>query len=470
MNLRSLVHRATAPKSRRSFDAASSGRGWGQQRPFGGTSAETLAAFSPIRARARAAHANNPHARAAVEAWVSALVGTGARATPTHPDPVRREAIALAIEIWTGEADADGRSDWYGLQANIARAMVIDGEALVLLIDTPDGLRLRQIPSELLDESETRSFSDGRQTVGGVEFNAAGQRVAYWIRPEAPTSPFSTGAAAVRVDAANVLHVFKPLGAGQVRGVSWLAPVLLKLSEIDQLSDALLVGLKTSAMFAGFLKDTTGATSEFPFDGDRAGSIMTDGLEPGTLKVLPSGYDISFATPAQAQQSPDFLSAELRAVAVGMGVPAHLVSGDLRQANYSSLRADMVAFRQRVSQIQYGTLAPQLLRPVHARAVRSLVLTGTLNAPAFETRPSEWTGAEWIFAAPPGVDPKKDAEALRELMDAGLMSRREAVAERGWNVEALDAEIAADRAREAALGLTFGTNPQSKEPGNAGNA
>lgn len=462
MGLRELLHSATAPK-RRAFDAASPARGWGQQRPFGPVVSETLAASGPIRSRARAAYVNNPHARAAAEAWVSALVGTGARATPTHRDPDQRDNIAAAVETWSGEADADGRTDWYGQQADIARAMVVDGEALLLLIDTPRGLRLRQVPAEFLDESETWDFGNGRQTVGGVEFNAAGDRVAYWIRPESPTSPFATGAAAVRIDAANVLHIFRPLGAGQVRGVSWLAPILLKLNEIDQLSDALLVGFKTAAMFAGVLSNENDMSGDQPFDGQRTGSIMNDGIEPGTIKILPGGYKLDMTTPPQAQQAPEFLSAELRAVAAGMGVPAHLVSGDLRQANYSSLRADLVSFRQRVEQIQYGVLAPQLLRAVHSRAVQSLVLSGALNAPGFETRPADWTGAEFIMPAQPWVDPKKDAEALRELMDAGLMSRREAVAERGWSVEALDREIAADRAREAKLGLSFGAKPTPKE-------
>ncbi len=45
---------------------------------------------------------------------------------------------------------------------------------------------------------------------------------------------------------------------------------------------------------------------------------------------------------------------------------------------------------------------------------------------------------------------------------AGLTSRAKAVAERGWSVADLDREIAADRAREAALGLAFGP-PADKE-------
>jgi capsid protein len=66
---------------------------------------------------------------------------------------------------------------------------------------------------------------------------------------------------------------------------------------------------------------------------------------------------------------------------------------------------------------------------------------------------------EWHFPAMPWVDPLKDAEATALLIDRGLLSRRMAVASLGYSVEALDAEIAADRAREKALGLAFPTQP-----------
>ncbi|MFD1703361.1 hypothetical protein ACFSCV_10135 [Methylopila henanensis] len=54
------------------------------------------------------------------------------------------------------------------------------------------------------------------------------------------------------------------------------------------------------------------------------------------------------------------------------------------------------------------------------------------------------------------MDPQKAIEADVAEINAGLASRRQKVAERGWSVEELDAEIAADREREAALGLSFG--------------
>lgn len=67
------------------------------------------------------------------------------------------------------------------------------------------------------------------------------------------------------------------------------------------------------------------------------------------------------------------------------------------------------------------------------------------------------------------VDPLKDTEATVAEIEAGLTSRAKAVAERGWNIETLDAEISADRAREAGLGLNFGAaaTPSKDAPANA---
>ena len=61
------------------------------------------------------------------------------------------------------------------------------------------------------------------------------------------------------------------------------------------------------------------------------------------------------------------------------------------------------------------------------------------------------------------MDPLKDARAEIEQIEAGLKSRTQALAERGYDAEQVDAgdrrsasgQIAADRAREQTLGLVF---------------
>jgi capsid protein len=49
----------------------------------------------------------------------------------------------------------------------------------------------------------------------------------------------------------------------------------------------------------------------------------------------------------------------------------------------------------------------------------------------------------------------KDASAEILQIEAGLKSRTQAMAERGYDAEQVDREIAAERKREAALGLDF---------------
>jgi len=414
--------------------------------------------------------ANNPWAANGVQVLTTALVGAGITPASVHPTPAVRKLLGNTFAAWSDRADADGVTDFGGLQSAATAAMIGDGEAFFHVIVTPDGLRLRLFPAEMVDASHTVELGNGRRIVAGIEFDAAGNRVAYHVSPVRPTDTYTNYAPPVRVRASDIIHLFRPLGAGQVRGISWLAPVLLRLSELDQLEDALLVGAKVAAMHAGFLVDQNGAaTGENPYsDGQQSGSILESGLEPGTLKFLPPGWDVKFSTPQQAAESIGFAQLQLRAVAAGLGVPEHLLTGDLRGANYSSLRAGLVAFRQRLEQIQYHILIPQLLRPVWERVLTLEVLRGSLDAPDFEWRMADYLAAEWYPPAQPWVDPLKDIQAEALAVQNGFRSRRQVVAAQGYGVEDLDAEIAADNRRAAELGLTFSNpapdTPEKEEP------
>ena len=455
--LRSRIARAIVPPPQqvRRFDAASFAPRWSGTPHFGATGPEVLAATGPVRSRARYFTANSPWAASGLEALATALVGAGIVPASTHADAATRKLIGATFTRWATQADADGLTDFFGLQAAAVRALIADGEAFLQIITAPDGIRLRQIPAEMVDAGLTTELGNGRRIVAGIEFDAAGRRVAYHVSPTRPTDTFSNYAPPIRVPAEDIIHLFRPIGAGQTRGISWFAPVLLRLSELDQLEDALLVGAKVAAMHAGFLVDQNG-TGQSPYEGDQVGSVLESGLEPGTLKFLPAGFDIRFSTPQQAQQSIEFAQLQLRAVAAGLSVPEHLLTGDLRGANYSSLRAGLVAFRQRVEAIQFQTLVPQLLRPVWERVVTFAVLSGSLDIDLDDA-----LAVEFYPPAQPWVDPLKDAEAEALLVEKGFKSRRQVVAAQGYNVEDLDAEIAADRQRETGLGLSFDAPPSS---------
>jgi len=138
-----------------------------------------------------------------------------------------------------------------------------------------------------------------------------------------------------------------------------------------------------------------------------------------------------------------------------VGLPYHLVTGDVRQANYSSLRAELVEFRRRIGQLQHGVLAHQFCRPVWQRWLETAALSGALKLPDMaKAKPVHWIPPRWDW-----VDPLKDIQAQLLGINAGLMSRRKAVEATGYDIEEIDRENAADAERAANLGLIYSTSP-----------
>jgi capsid protein len=54
----------------------------------------------------------------------------------------------------------------------------------------------------------------------------------------------------VRVPAGDVLHIYRPIDAGQIRGLPHVAPAMVRLFLLDQDDDAEHHGKKTAAMSA----------------------------------------------------------------------------------------------------------------------------------------------------------------------------------------------------------------------------
>lgn len=437
---------------RRSYDGAGSGRRWAGYADQPSAISAALASAGSLARRARGLVANNAHAASGVEAWVSALAGTGLKVQARVP------GLAGEFEAWTDDSDADERTDFYGQQAAAVRSMVINGEAFALLL--PDG-RIRLLDPEQIDRSITQNTSAGGSIIQGVEFDGRGRRIAYHVRRNQPGMPFPVSYETVRVPAAQVLHIFRPIFPGQVRGVSWFAPVLLRMADYDRSIDAQLQRQLVAALFAGFVTEPTGTP---PFDGEQNGDTLQPALEPGTMQILRPGQSVEFSEPAGiGAEAIDFLKITRDEIAAGLGVPSHVLSGDLSQANYSSLRAGLVEWRRRVEAIQHAVIVFQFCRPVWRNWLLMRALSGAADMTDYFRNPTRYEAAKWITPRFDWVDPLKDAEAEIAAIGAGLISRRQAVAARGEDIERLDAEIAEDNARAHALGLNFEQRPRLTE-------
>lgn len=444
--LRKLVSQSP---QQRSLDAAAGGRRWEGAQTIPNLNSAIFA--GGVRTRHRAAyHAlNNPVAASAVNAWVANLVGCGIRPRPRHPSDAVRAQLIAAWRAWAPHAEVSGVYDFAGVLTLAVRCMIVEGEVFVRRRPQPPSMGLAaplqlevihpdQVPSDL-----HRDLPSGGRIRAGIEFDAGGRRVAYHIyraRPGDAVQPRHS-LETVRVPAEFVCHLFESLSPGQVRGLSWLTPVLLRLHEFDQLQDAALVKQKVAALFAAVMIDAEGSGS--PLDDNVSNGSATPGLEPGTILPLPPGKQIEFSQPPSTADYADFSKALLRSVGAGLGLTYEQLSGDLENVNYSSIRAGLVEFRRRAEQIQHTVIVHQLCRPVWRWFVQSLSISGRFQGENLtDLELADWLPPRWEW-----VDPQKDVAAEISAIDAKLKSRQQAVAERGRDIEEVDAEIANDNHR-----------------------
>lgn len=430
-----------------------------------------LAAHRTLATRGRYLVANNGFARAGASAWTSALVGAGITAQSAAPTPESRKIINAAWARFVDDCDVDGLVDFNGMQAQVAERTVVDGECFATFLHDSHGRsQIRLMDATQVDGAYHTEQARGARIVAGVEFDEAGRRVAYHAFRQRPGLPIMTSLELVRLPAEDVAHIFRVETPGQVRGVSWFAAVILRLADLDQAHDAQLMKQKVAALLAGFIVDPNGDAGSFGGKSDGEGNL-DGGLEPGTLKVLQPGQDIRFSDPAAiGMEAIEFLKITAREIAAGLGVPYESLTGDLTGVNYSSIRAGLVDFRRRAEALQHNVMVRQFCRPVWRRWLTTEILAGRIDAPGFERDPEVWLAVNWLPPRNDWVDPLKDAQAEILAINAGLMSRRQAVAARGYDLERLDAEISQDRQDAEALGLSFAPAAAPGAPSSEANA
>jgi lambda family phage portal protein len=430
------------------------------------------AAGADITARARWLIRNNGYAANAIESWAGNVVGAGIKPSSLIGDAGLKAAVQRLWLQWTDDSDAEGLTDFYGQQRRAARELFIAGEVFFRFRPRrpEDGLvvplQLQMIPSEMLPLSRTEVLPSGNTIRQGIDIDRIGRRVAYHFlrRHSGDVTDLGLAGESVRVPAAEVLHVMDPVDAGQLRGVSRFAAGIVKLFLLDQYDDAELDRKKVAAMHALFI---TTPAPEAPFDGaegDEAGERVLD-VQPGQIVMLEPGEEVQTSSPADSGQTYEpFQYRTLLQVSAALGLPYAYLSNDMLKANYSNSRLALLEFRRRVEAWQHAVMVHQLCRRVWARWLDTAVLAGAIELAGYEQRRREHQACTWLPPRFEWVDPQKDARAEVEQIEAGLKSRSQAIAERGFDAEQVDAEIAADKARERKLGLSFSSIPAAPEP------
>jgi lambda family phage portal protein len=296
----------------------------------------------------------------------------------------------------------------------------------------------------------------------GVEVNGQGRPVAYhmWDR-----HPSESGRLRMVVPARDVLHVFKRLRVGQVRGVPWFAPALVTWKLGDRYTEAELYQSLLAAAQGGFfvnrdsstvmatptrINPVTGREEPIPIQMDAA---------PGEARQLPPGWEFQAWQPTHPTANyVGFMKAVKRVVARAFGRSYASLTGDLSDVNFSSMRTDRVREIEQNKLHQQDLLVEQLCEPVFADWVQMASVVGALGAVPVDAGQMA-AFAEWMCKGWPWIDPMKDMNAAQMEIGMGLTSPQRLCAEKGRDFYEIIDELADAKQYAADKGVTLDSVP-----------
>lgn len=449
--------RAAVETLARHYEAAAQGRrtsGWA--RTTGDANTVSLSALAETRMHARDLIRNNAWARRAQRVIANNTAGWGIVAKPVG---LNAGEVARAAELWKAwaestECDSEGRHTFYSIQHLAMKTIPEAGEILIRRRWRRSGdgltipLQLQILEPDHLDHSKNVTASQaGGPIIQGVEYDKIGRRAAYWLFPVHPGSGRSVGVSE-RISASEVLQVFYPERAGQARGVSWFAPAILNLKDLDEYDDAELMKQKIAACFAAFVTDVDGSGA--PIGESSATDELVETFEPGMVAKLPPGKEVTFGTPPQVVAD-SFAARNLRRVAAGLGVTYEDLTGDYSQVNFSSARLARLSHWANVHDWRWNMLIPSLCEPVWRWAMEAAVLAGEISAPL---------AAQWTPPPMPMIEPDKEGLAYSRLVRNGVMTLPEVIREQGRDPDAQLQEMAEWNAKVDAAGVKLDCDPR----------
>jgi lambda family phage portal protein len=437
---------APAPRPRkRSYEAAirsRNGEHWLSS--IRSADAEIYNEARTLRDKSRWLVRNNVFAAKAVASLTSNIVGEGIVPRPVTGSPKRDRKIWHAFQRWTYRCDHSGLLDFYGLQTLLCREMIEGGEALVRKRlrkkkgpgDVP--LELQLLEADFLDPMRNGILQEGGLTIQGVEIDIETQkRRAYWLYPFHPGNMpyFVPGVPMMSqpVPADEVLHVYEQQRV-QTRGVPWGTPAITRLEGLDDYDLAEGVRKKTEACVVGIV---SGAEND---DEDAIGVTDADNnqverFEPGMILRAHGAKQVTFNQPTAVGGYGEYQVKQTQAIAAGYRVPYELISGDLSEVNFSSMRGGLIEFRRLVGTIQWQIFIQLGLQPIWEWWCEAAYLADVIDVPYV---PVEWSPPEFAW-----VNPLEDAQTAAIEVRSGFRSWQSVVAEKGRNPDDVLDEIRA---------------------------
>lgn len=446
-------------------------RGWVY---YGGSAKEDIEDnIDVLRQRSRDAYMGIPTATSALKTMRTNVVAGGLMPAPqidgdylgmTAEQVEKLQAqIVREFGLWadTPTCDADRIDNFYKLQQLAFLSYLMNGDTVALLPmkshpGQPYSLHVRLVEADRICSPDgfdrlTPCEVQGHRVhsiVQGIETDAEGMVVAYWICSRHPLTADRTADAAgmtwARVEAygrktgrRNVLHVMSRERIGQRRGVPMLAPVLESLKQLGRYTDAEITAAVISAMFTVFVQPDN------PSDGRPFGEMipaeeMIDAQDPNSIELGPGaiidlnpGEKVQFADPKHPTTGYDaFTDSVIKQIGAALEIPPEVMQKQFT-TSYSAARGALNEF-WRTCGMHRDWFADDFCQPIYEEWFAEAVARGRIQAPGFFADPAirkAYTACAWNGPARTNLNPVQEVEAAIKRVNAGFSTAQEETAQ-----------------------------------------
>jgi lambda family phage portal protein len=417
-------------------------------------------------ARCRDLRDNFDYAKKFLSMAKNNVLGTGVHFKNKAKDPDIVEGGRLIpgrMDVYANKLIEDARYEWskkenctvtrdtslYDVEKIILESVVTDGGIIVRMVrgfDNPFRYALQLFDIDYIDfELNVSKMANGHEIKMGVEFNAWGERVNYYLLARNPNDSYyglqNYGPRHVVLPARDVIHPFIKYRPRQTHGIPWMVTPAQRMKMLAGYEEAELVASRAAAAKGLFLKQTGDAEYQGPDDG--AGSTLMD-IEPGSAEILPQGLEPFVYDPNHPNSTyPQVVKAWLRGAAAGLNVSYHTLANDMEAVNFASGMIGLGEERDAWRCIQ-DWFIEDFEEVNHTNWLEMALLSGSLgdlpmskfkkfNTPCF-------SGRRWEF-----VNPSVEVTAIKELLALRLTSVTRELAKKNIDRDELFQEIEEER-------------------------
>ncbi len=435
---------------------------------FGATDV-LLMDYPMLRARSAQLFRSNLYARGMLRRLVTNEINTGLHLESTPAERLLgfeddelaewSEDIETRFELWAGDAyscDYQGRRSFGELQAAARGEALVVGDVLCVITQNRASKmpQINLISGTCIENPPSFGIGiapNGNRICHGVELDADGRHVAFWVRRYRDNSSFAVTYDRVpAVGATGRRIAWLIYGTDHrlddVRGEPLLALALTSLREIDRYRDSVQRKALINSILAMFVTKAEDKPGTKPFSAGavrRGVEVVADqGNQPRNFNFADFGPGLildelqhgeepkAFSANGTDEKFGDFESTIIAVIAWANEIPPEILMLGFG-SNYSASQAAINEFKMYLNRVR-GVFGGQFCQPIYvdwllsSALARKLDARGVLDAWRDPTRRTEflaWLSADWSGHIKPAVDTSKLVKGYTELIAQGLITR-----------------------------------------------